>query len=200
MLCTNCLADLPKTNFHLLRDNTVLNKFAAYPEVSFAYPYLNFSKKGIVQKLLHELKYEGNEEVGIIIGRWFGSELKKVGYDKEIDIIVPVPLHISKYRTRGYNQSEVFARGLAEALEIEMAPRLIKRIKKTMTQTRKGKVERWENVDNIFKVTDQTNLNNKKVLLVDDVVTTGATLNSCIEALVKSGAQSIGVVTIASAD
>jgi len=135
-ICTNCSSDLPKA----VGSNVgfdLLNKFILYPKVTKAYSHLTFSKKGIVQSLLHQLKYEANQDVGIMIGRWFGADLKDAGFNTEL--ILPVPLHVSRLRTRGYNQSDLFSEGLSESLEIPWNNRAVKRTKKTLIQTKKRK-------------------------------------------------------------
>jgi ComF family protein len=163
--------------------------------VESASSYLYFQKKGITQKLLHQLKYKGQKEVGRKLGLYYGYDLKE---HLEADCIIPIPLHKSRLRTRGYNQSEWFGKGLSEAMEIPMDSGSVVRIRKTETQTRKGRYKRWENVEGIFAVMDPEKLAGCHVLLVDDVVTTGATLEACAQALVAAVADvKISVVTIA---
>jgi len=154
----------------------------------------------MAQRLLHLLKYEGRKEIAYQLGLWYGEELAEQKLKDSIDLIVPVPLHSSRLRTRGYNQSDYFAQGLSEALDIESSTKVLRRKKKTATQTQMGKVERWENVDNIFEVTDTNLIKGKNILVVDDVVTTGATLNSCIQSLINGGADKVAILTLASAN
>ncbi len=200
LLCTKCLFDLPKTNDYNRLPGLLANKFVSIQKLRFAYAYLKFNKKGVAQRLLHQLKYEGHQEIGLSLGRWFGSEIKTNSAITDSDLIIPVPLHISRLRTRGYNQSDLIAQGLSETLEIAWNKDIIKRLKKTETQTKKGKVDRWKNVHEIFQVSSLNMIENKNVILVDDVVTTGATLNACLEVVVNSGAKSVGVLAIARAD
>ena len=200
MLCTGCLLDLPKTNDHLSQDKTILNKFIAFPQVSRGHAFLRFSKRGIVQRLLHHLKYERNQELGVRLGNWYGKELESTMPKEDHDLIVPTPLHVSKLRTRGYNQSDLIAQGLSESLGIPWSGQVLKRVKKTMTQTKMGKVERWKNVERIFQVVNHSAIENKNIILVDDVITTGATLNSCVEALVEVGVSRVSILTLAKAD
>ncbi len=200
LLCTKCLLDLPKTNDHLFSPGVLVDKFATIEKLRFVYAYLKFSKKGVAQRLLHQLKYEGQQEIGLNLGRWFGSEIQSNENKLYADIILPVPLHISRFRTRGYNQSDLFAKGLSEPLQIEWSNDIIKRLKKTETQTKKGKVDRWKNVSDIFRIIDPNAIHDKRIILVDDVITTGATLNACLEVLVGSNVRSVGVLTIARAD
>lgn len=200
LLCTKCLLDLPKTNDHSFSSGILVDKFATIQKLQFAYAYLKFSKKGVTQHLLHQLKYEGQQEIGLNLGRWFGTEIRSTPTYLEADIILPVPLHISRLRTRGYNQSDLFAKGLSESLQIDWRNDIIKRLKKTETQTKKGKVDRWKNVNEIFEVIDPDAIRDKKVIVVDDVITTGATLNACLEAVVQANVSSVGILTIARAD
>jgi len=200
LLCTKCLLDLPKTNDHRTAPGDLVQKFVTIRELQFAYSYLRFTKKGLAQRLLHQLKYDGQKDIGLILGRWFGTGITPRLEDQNADLILPVPLHSSRLRTRGYNQSDLIAQGLSESLQIEWSNKIVKRVRKTETQTKKGKVDRWKNVGNIFNVTDPGIIRDKKIIVVDDVVTTGATLNACLEAIVTAGVNSIGVLTIARAD
>ena len=200
ILCTKCLINLPKTRDYGYPDQEVLDKFVSCQKVNIAYSFLTFSKKGMVQKLLHHLKYEGNQAIGVSLGNWFGKELTEQTDIAGHDVIIPVPLHKSKLRTRGYNQSDCLAQGLSESLKIDWDPDAIRRVKKTLTQTKMGKVERWQNVSNIFQVINSEKILDKQVLVVDDVITTGATLNACVRAIEGAGASSIGVLVLAKAD
>ena len=154
-----------------------------------------FSKKSRVQRLLHHLKYKGVKEVGFVVGKLFGYELKESIYFKNIDFIVPVPLHENKLKKRGYNQSEWIAIGLAEAMNVPININSLYRKQDSQTQTKKSRYKRWENVGDIFWVSDNE-LNGKRVLLVDDVVTTGATIEACAQVLLQQNCK-ILVATIA---
>ncbi|MDX5348118.1 MAG: ComF family protein, partial [Hymenobacteraceae bacterium] len=134
-----------------------------------------------------------------LLGNWYGQSLKQSGYAAAFDVVIPVPLHKSKLRKRGYNQSEYYAKGLANALDIELNSSCIKRTSNSSTQTSKNRLERWENVDKIFTVTDATAVKGKRVLLVDDVITTGATLEACATALIEAGCAEISIGAIAAA-
>jgi ComF family protein len=150
-----------------------------------------------VQHLLHQLKYSGNRELGIYFGRIYGNELKFTSFFEDIDCLVPVPLHPRKIRKRGYNQSEVFAQGLAGPAALEIISNCLYRKVHSSTQTRKGRYNRWENVGEIFGVRDEDKLINKHILLVDDVVTTGATLEACAQVLVSIPGVRVSVAAIA---
>jgi ComF family protein len=156
-----------------------------------------FVKSSRIQHLLHTLKYKNQPEIGRMFGRMYGDELLKT-HSHEFDLILPIPLHKSKQRKRGYNQSDEFGKGLAEMLSIPCSDVVLKRVVATETQTRKSKLNRWENVGEVFKVTDTSSINGKRILLVDDVVTTGATLEACGQIIINAGSKSLSIACIAS--
>ena len=199
ILCTACLIDLPKTNYHLRMENQIKNKLSGRLPLKHGWAFLKFRKSGIVQHLLHQLKYNNHPEVGVKLGQAYGLELLHMGFDKEFDMIIPVPLHTSRQRQRGYNQSAQFALGLSEALKIDWNDSISIRKQATATQTHKSKAERWDNVKDVFSVKGLDVIKNKRVLLVDDVITTGATLEACGQHLVESGCREISVACIAEA-
>lgn len=197
-VCISCQYELPKTWSHKEQPNAISTKFYGKVKITHALAYYHFERKGKIQRLLHQLKYGGKPEIGILIGEWYGQELNEYGFDSHYDVIVPVPLHKSKLRRRGYNQSEQFALGLSANLEIPYQNAL-KRVKSTSTQTRKSRLKRWENVEKIFEVIDKQTVESKSVLIVDDVITTGSTLEACVLAIQEAGAKSVGVCAIAAA-
>lgn len=182
VLCLPCILDLPRTGFHEDPENPVAQMFWGRVQVEHATAFINFYQDSRYRQILHELKYRGQYRVGIEMGRMFGHELKDTAFSRA-DLVHPVPLHRRKQRRRGYNQSALIAKGLTEVLDIPVEDGLIRRVVNTDTQTRKSRYERWENVDGIFAVKDPEKLKDKHVLLVDDVVTTGSTLESCASAL-----------------
>ena len=194
-ICTNCIVTLPKTNFHLDKDNLVNKVFWGRVQIEMAASYYSFSKESRVQNLLHHLKYKGAKEVGSIVGKLYGYDLKESPFFKKIDFIVPVPLHKIKLKKRGYNQSEWIAKGLSESMNIPMRLDVLYRKVDSKTQTKKSRYKRWENVGDIFGVLDG-DLRGKKVLLVDDVLTTGATIEACAQVLIEKGCE-IYVATLA---
>lgn len=198
-ICTYCRYQLPKTNFHLEKDNPVSRIFWGRVNIRAATSCYYFNKGGKIQRLIHQLKYMGGKEIGITIGRFLGADLKETPLFKDIDCIVPVPLHRSKRRKRGYNQSDYFAKGLSESMEATHINDNLYRASSGVSQTRKAHYERWGNVKSAFKVKRPDQLNGKHILLVDDVVTTGATLESCAQALLDIPDTTVSIATIACA-
>ena len=195
IICTSCVITLPKTNFHLDNKNPVNKVFWGRVPVEMATSFYSFSKKSKVQNLLHNLKYKGVKEVGYEIGKLFGAELKDTEYFKKIDLIVPIPLHKNKLKKRGYNQSEWIAKGMAESMKIPINAESLYRKIDSQTQTKKSRYKRWENVEEVFGISNN-DLAHKNILLVDDVVTTGATIEACAQLLIKVNCK-IYVATIA---
>ena len=197
LICFHCRSELPKINLKNYKSNEITTRFVGKMEIDFGASYLHFLKSGISQKMLHQFKYKNYPEIGEIIGKWFGYELLKANINKETDIIIPVPLHPRKQRKRGYNQSHYFAKGISEALNIPTDFNSLIRTQYQKSQTHKTKEQRWKSVENAFKVIDPKKVENKRVLLVDDVITTGATLEACGFQLLNSGAAGLGIATMA---
>ena len=185
IICTFCLYHLPKTNYHLMAESPLDRVFWGRAQLAHTAALYNFQKKSKVQHLIHQLKYKGRMDVGIHLGKLLGTDLAKTLAFKDVDKVVPVPLHPDKQRKRGYNQSEQIAIGMAKAMNIEMDATSFIRTVDTQTQTKKSRFARWENVKEIFQVTSAQQLANKHILLVDDVITTGATLESAAHILLN---------------
>jgi ComF family protein len=196
VLCSFCRNAIQKLNIHLKGDNFVAQKFWGKVKLKYAFAYLQYNKGGVSQKLIHNLKYRGYQEVGLAMGLWYGKDLEESNFDKEFDLILPVPLHKSRLLTRGYNQSDSFAQGLSEAMAVEWSDKVIIRQLASITQTKKGRIDRWKNVEKIFKISNPNLIKNKRILLVDDVITTGSTLEACIQELLPH-AKEISIATIA---
>lgn len=196
-ICTFCMYHLPKTNFHIEEDNTVIRLFWGKAPVHSAASLFYFYKKGRVQQLIHRLKYKGQKDIGIFLGDFYGRELLKSPLFNTAEYIIPVPLHPKKEKTRGYNQSEIFASGLSQSMKIPVDARTLIKKSATETQTRKSRFGRWENVNEVFEIRESGHLANKHVLLVDDVITTGSTIESCILHLSKIPGVRISVASIA---
>jgi ComF family protein len=199
IFCTRCIAEFPKTNYHLQAANPVEARLAGRLPVKHAWAFLKFRKGGIVQHLLHQLKYKNHPEVGVALGKIFGHELRKAGLASDFDIIIPVPLHELRKRKRGYNQSAKLAEGLSFAMETPWDETVSIRKMKTNTQTKKTKMERWENVRNVLSLSENKSLAGKRILLVDDIITTGSTLEACGQHLISAGCQELSVACIAEA-
>jgi ComF family protein len=196
-ICNRCYTTLPKTNFHASATNPVQKIFYGRADVRLASSFLFFQKKSNVQKMLHALKYRSRPEIGHLLGKWYGADLKENGAFKDCTCIVPVPLHDKRRRKRGYNQSEHFARGLAEELDIPVRSDLLFKTHFTESQTYKTREERCENTLNSFDTRNDGNLRGQHVLLVDDVITTGATTEACVLQLQKSPEVTVSVASIA---
>lgn len=199
ILCTRCIRELPKTGYAKDPMNPVMLRLAGRLPLKFGLAFLKFRKTGLVQHLLHQLKYNNHPEVGVRLGKLFGRELAESGMNREIDLIVPVPLHSSRKRRRGYNQSAKFAEGLSYSLSIPWNESVSSRVVRTTTQTRKSKVDRWENVKDVFAIERPEEINGQRILLVDDVMTTGATLEACGKQLLQAGCIELSVACLAEA-
>lgn len=199
VLCAKCRINLPETGQHLESyDQHLLNKFAGKVPVQFVASYVYFTKGGIVQKLIHGIKYKGRKEAAKTIASWYGHQLKlESTLINEIDVIIGVPLHKSRFQQRGYNQADYIAEGLSESLNVPYRTDVLKRNRFKESQTRKNRLERWENVKTVFSVENYKEIKGKNVVIVDDVLTTGATIEACAIELFKAGCKSVGVLTIA---
>ena len=196
-VCLSCEFHLPRTNYHLSLENPVSRLFWGRVNLESAAAYLYFNKGNKVQRLIHQLKNKGRKDIGIYLGRQYGQHLKYSPFFQTVQLIVPVPLHTKKLRIRGYNQSEQIAFGMGETMKVPVDPNALFRKKETETQTKKSRFRRWQNVAEVFDVPDPVSLEMKHVLVVDDVITTGATLESCIRALSSIPGIRISVATIA---
>lgn len=200
-LCTCCNINLPRTGFHLRKDNPVeCLLWGRIPGLKRASSFLFYRKGSDFRRILHLLKYGGYKELGEVMGRYMAAELSSGGFFDGVDMIIPVPLHRKKQKLRGYNQSEWIARGIASVTGIPLCAECMIREKNTETQTRKSTFERWENVEGIFRLCDTVHFEGKHVLLVDDVLTTGATTVACASAFARVSGIRISVLTLAVAE
>lgn len=195
-ICTSCLYNLPKTNYHLVDDSPLDKVFWGRTRLENTAALYIFQKQGKVQHLIHQLKYKGRKDVGVYLGKLLGNDLRETEAFRDVVKVIPVPLHPGKLRRRGYNQSGQIAIGLVKAMNIEMDDTSFIRTVDTETQTRKSRFARWENVKEIFKVTAPEMLANRHILLVDDVITTGATLESAANILLKIEGVKLSVACI----
>lgn len=184
-LCVTCLHDLPLTNLHSNDSKVISNIFYGTVILEHATALFYYPKQGTVRQLVHQLKYKGQEEISAYLGEWLGIELSESGYYNGVDVVVPVPLHKKRKSSRGYNQVEGFGKEIALSLNAIYNDTTLVRIKNTSTQTVKDRLTRWKNVETIFEVSELKNLQGKHILLVDDVITTGATIKACVTELNK---------------
>lgn len=183
IICLNCRHDLPLTHFSFEQNNLIEKTFYGRIPVKSATSLFYFLKKGKAQQLIHQLKYKNQQQVGLFIGNWLGDEIIESRRFENIDCIIPVPLHKKKLKKRGYNQVTTFGESLSKKLNIPFYENILTRISFTKTQTKKIRFDRWKNVEELFYVQHKLTLENRHVLLIDDIVTTGATLESCYLAL-----------------
>lgn len=200
VLCTNCRHEMPLTQYHLDLKNEAVKKFYGKINIEHASALLYFNKKGIVQELIHNLKYKGHEEIGTVLGNWYVEDLKELVLETPFDVVIPVPLHPKKFRERGYNQVTTFGKTLAKGLNIVYNDAVLYRKKYSKTQSKKNLLGRSDNIENIFDVTFTAENQNKHFLIVDDVLTTGATLEACSKALLKIPGAKISIVCMAMAN
>lgn len=196
-ICLKCLHDIPRTNYHLQRNNPVERRFWGRVSVEHASSFFFFTKGSPFQKLLHELKYRNNKEIGRLMGKYAAADLLNDAVLNDIDYIVPLPLHPKKLLKRGYNQSEMISNGISDIFGKPVDSKSLVRTKETSTQTRKSVFERYENTLGTFKVIDNIAFCNKHILLVDDVLTTGSTLEAAIVALNACEGIKVSVFTLA---
>jgi ComF family protein len=199
LICIKCIVELPRTNSHIQEIESISNRFWGKVEVEKTITYLRFSKKSKVQKLLHALKYKNKSELGVLLGKLYGTELKQISIEENIDVLIAVPLHPTKYLQRGYNQADSIAEGLSIVLNIKHETEAVKRVIHTNTQTKKSRYERFQNVENIFEIVDTEKIKDKRIAIIDDVLTTGSTIESLSICLLNAGCKSISVITIAAA-
>ena len=196
-LCSFCHFHLPLTNLHLERENSLTRIFWGRVEIETATALFYFQKGGNVQNLIHQFKYKGKKDIGNYLGQMLAGKLKDNPIWQPVDIIVPVPMHRKKKHKRGFNQSEVIAGGMKEILRKPLTANNLVKIDKTETQTRKTRFKRWENVESVFHVKNPEAFRGKNILIVDDVVTTGSTLEACCQKIKEIRGTRIWVATLA---
>jgi ComF family protein len=197
LICTECFVLIPRTNYHIAEDNPVAQLFWGRCLIEKAAAFSYYNKGSRIRNLIHNMKYKGIREIGIELGRIYALSLKSSGFTKDIDLIIPVPLHLVKKRTRGFNQSEIISMGIADVTGLPVDTKSLVRTTVSETQTKRSRYERWTNVEGIFHVIDPQAIMNKHVLLVDDVITTGSTIESCSYELLKIEGVKVSVVALA---
>ena len=195
-VCLECLHKLPRTHNFNEPDNLAETLLAGRFPFERVATFCVYSKQGVLQPLIHQLKYNNKKEIGILLGKLFGKDLLGSDFIKTIDYIVPVPLHPKKHRKRGYNQAEMIAEGLSESTSIPVSTGNLVRVIHNPTQTKRTKTQRWENVKDIFDVVHSQLFAGKHILLVDDIITTGSTLEACAHALLQSRDVKISIATL----
>ena len=195
-LCTKCYHHLPHSRFEHDAENPAARVFWGRVPLTRVHAAYLYNKGNAMQKLIHEFKYRGNKDIGMFLGRELGKEVSKIEAFNDLDMIIPVPLHPRKRKRRGFNQSEIIAKGITEIAEVPLRSDLLFRRAFTNTQTRKSKYDRWKNVEHIFQLKDSKDLNDKHILLVDDVITTGATMEACIQSLLMADGVRVGVAAV----
>jgi len=196
-ICIHCDYKLTPTNYHTINPNPVLERFWGRVELEHATTAYSFNKGGLLQHLIHQLKYENKPQIGVELGQMYGSLLKDVAPYDSVDYIIPVPLHPKKKHLRGYNQAGMIAKGLALSMEKQWSSDYLIRTDNTETQTKKSRLDRFSNVENAFGINKKADLKGKHLLLVDDVITTGATLEACAHTLLEVDNVKISIVAIA---
>jgi len=196
-LCLHCLSDLPATNFYQQPGNPVEKKFYGRLPVRNAASGYFFTKDSLIETLIYELKYKGNKAIGFYMGQMLGTLLLENERFNEVDAIVPLPLNARRLKKRGYNQSRVLADGITTVWHKPIIDNVVIRKVNTETQTHMGRITRWENMDGVFAVADPAVIQNKHLLLIDDVVTTGASLEACGAEIIKVPGTTLSIGTLA---
>ena len=196
-ICTKCRYDLPFTDFHNYTANSVAKLFWGRIACNGAMAMLYFRKGSKVQHLIHRLKYKDQTETGIELGKLLGEQLLSSPTYQTISLIIPVPLHPKKQKSRGYNQSEYIAKGIAEIMQVSVSTTHLVRQHHTSTQTKKSRYNRFENMQSVFKILNPEQLESQHVLLVDDVITTGSTLEACGIALLAAPIKQLSIAALA---
>ncbi|MGS2741429.1 ComF family protein [Sinomicrobium sp. M5D2P17] len=197
IICTACRHQLPVTEYHRTRENPVEKIFYGRVKIEFATAFLLFRKKGVTQQLIHHLKYKGHSEIGTFLGKWYGTCLLETDLSNKVDMVIPVPLHPKKQRKRGYNQVSAFAKCIAQALQVEYREDILVKTTNAKAQTFKTRLARWKESESIFDIRQGMPSVPCHILLVDDVITTGSTLERCTRTLQKHGNVKVSIATMA---
>lgn len=197
VLCLNCnIYNLPRTAYHHIPENETFMRFVGRIPIVRASSFAYFTSEGLLQHLLHRLKYENRKEIGLFLGKQLGHDFKQLNWHHGIDLIIPVPLHPKKEASRGFNQATIIAQGVSEVLDIPVDTQSLYRKRFTESQTQKTREERLANMHEAFDIHNHSNLENKHILLIDDVLTTGATLEACAHAIQTAGNMKVSIATI----
>ncbi|TNJ44224.1 ComF family protein [Tamlana fucoidanivorans] len=196
-ICTNCRHDLPVTNFHFDKTDNVAKVLYGRAKIETGTALFRFEKQSKVQHLIHNLKYKNQEQIGVVLGNWLGHELQECDAFKQIDAVIPVPLHKKKLQQRGFNQVAKFGQQIAQALQADYIDDVLLKVTNTSSQTKKNRLTRWQKSAELFALVNQEKIENKHLLLVDDLITTGATMEACILVLSQAKNIKISIATMA---
>lgn len=199
LLCLRCISNLPHTKYETIENNPVENIFRGRVILKACTSQFYFSKGYIIQQLIHQLKYKGNKEAGEYLGAVMGRSLLQSTRFSNIDYLIPLPLYVDKEFKRGFNQAEIICNGMSTTMQVPVLTKNVIRQRHTDTQTKKHRAERWENVEGSFAVKNSAQLYGKNILLVDDVITTGATLEACAQCLLQIPGIQVSLATVATA-
>lgn len=197
VMCADCIDQLPVTEFYRHESNPVEKIFRGRLPLVTASAHTYFTKDSVVQNLLHSLKYGNNKEAGRYMGRMLGKKLKTCAWNNDLSALIPLPLHFAKQKKRGYNQAALICDGISSEMDIPVLADIMVRRKNTATQTHKTRIERWNNMESKFELVKPACIMNKHILLVDDVITTGATLEACGSALLKTEGVRLSIAAFA---
>ena len=196
ILCLNCIVELPETGYFNVQDNPIKQLFTGRLEVGKAASLYYCARVSKLHNMIHQLKYKHNRDVGIFLGEMLGRQLIQSDWKKSIDMIIPIPLHSKRERKRGYNQTRIIAEGIAHITALPIATDVVARTSYTQTQTHKGRSERIVNMEDKFEVVKPEKLEGKHVLLIDDLITTGATLEFCGKEILKVSGSKVSIATV----
>ncbi len=199
LICLNCIYELPRTDYEKYQDNPVFRRFIGRLPLEYGASWLHFQKGGIVQELMHQFKYGDRPDLAFWLGARLGEEWKDAPICKEPDLIIPVPLHPRKKLKRTYNQAEAIAEGLSQAIHKPLIKDALVRVRYRNSQTKEHRFRRWQQVKKVFALRNEKCLRNKHILLVDDVITTGATAEACIEVMQSTSGIKFSVLSLAQA-
>jgi ComF family protein len=197
VICTDCYLSIPKTNYHLTPGNPVSQLFWGRCTIEKAAAFSFYTKGSRIRRIIHKLKYDGLTDAGLLMGKIYATGLTESGFLNDIDLIIPVPLHPSKKRKRGFNQCDYICDGISGISGIPVNRTSLIRVTRSDTQTRKSRYDRWLNVEGIFEVKGEEELSGKHLLLVDDVITTGSTIEACANELLKVKDVKVSVIALA---
>ena len=196
-ICISCLSSLPYTQFEKIRNNPIEKLFWGRTNIKFACSTFYYIEQTPLQQLIHQVKYKEQQKLGIYLGTTMGNLLTLFFSENEVDLLIPMPLHPKKLKKRGYNQASLLCDGISKTTGRNYDEEVLVRTENTSTQTKKTRLESWENVHAVFSVNDSSKIRDKHILLVDDVITTGASTEACAQTLLNAGSKSVAICSLA---